>query len=259
MNNMGLAAALIGVAVFFAVESKLRKAAPLTCRRWLLVLAVTAIPFVLFAIYYLHVLPEWPWLYTVRAWRGSEFLTLFAAGAAGALAACGPRLAAAFPLFVFLLIASVPYLKPVLNPLQEAALVDRWRDGVCLQSTASTCGPACLATILARSGLPATEREIARACHTSASGTEAWYLARYARSHGTRVGFQMREGFAPECELPAIVGVRIGGAGHFIAVLEKDGDLITSADPMRGVERLSLEAFRRRYVFTGFHMVVSHD
>jgi hypothetical protein len=39
-------------------------------------------------------------------------------------------------------------------------------------------------------------------------------------------------------------------------VLDVHDDQITFADPLYGEERLSLAEFQRRYVFTGFHMVV---
>jgi hypothetical protein len=52
------------------------------------------------------------------------------------------------------------------------------------------------------------------------------------------------------------VGVRLGGVGHFIAVLDLHDDQITFADPLHGEEHLSLAEFQRRYEFTGFHMVI---
>ena len=96
VNYSGFVAVLLGVPVFFAVESRLRKSTPATVWRWLFGLTMLSIPSVLFAVYYLHVLPEWKWFYAVRSWRGSEFLALFPAAAAGALASCWPRLVIAF-------------------------------------------------------------------------------------------------------------------------------------------------------------------
>jgi hypothetical protein len=260
VNYTGFAAVLLGVPVFFAVESRLRRAAPAQRWLWFLVLALLSIPAVLFAVYYLHVLPEWGWFYTLRSWRGSEFLALFPAAAAGALASAWPRLSVALPLFAYLVLASAPYLKPVFNPLDD----ERWQGDACLQSTGATCGPACVATLLKRAGVSTTERAVARACHTSASGTEAWYLARYVRAaparHGMFAGFRFGPGFSPERGLPAMVGIRVrGGGGHFLALLEQRDGLISFVDPLFGPERLPLEEFRQRFAFTGFHMYVVKD
>ena len=57
--------------------------------------------------------------------------------------------------------------------------------------------------------------------------------------------------------LPAVVGARLGGIGHFIAVLAVDGDQIAFADPMVGERHISIAQFRHRYQFTGFHIVVT--
>lgn len=54
-----------------------------------------------------------------------------------------------------------------------------------------------------------------------------------------------------------MVGVKIGGAGHFIAVLDITEGHVTFADPLQGKERLSLVEFHRRYEFTGFHMIIT--
>jgi ABC-type bacteriocin/lantibiotic exporter with double-glycine peptidase domain len=196
--------------------------------------------------------------------RGSEFLALFPAATAGTLASFWPRLSVALPLFGFLVLGSAPYWKPVIDPLDESALTDRWQGDACLQSTASTCGPACVATLLKHAGVSTTERAVARACHTSASGTEAWYLARYVRAapaeHGMFAGFFVRPGFSPELGLPAMIGIQLrGGAGHFLAVLENKDGVVTFVDPLVGEERVPLDEFRKRFDFTGFHMYVIKD
>jgi hypothetical protein len=264
MNYTGFAAVLFGVPVFFAVESRLRKATPSTRWPWLSLLTLLSIPSILFAVDYLHVLPESEWFYALRSCQGSEFLALFPAAAAGTLASAWPRLSVALPLFGFLVLASAPYSKPVFNPLDESAFTERWQGDACLQSTGATCGPACVATLLKRAGVSTTERAVARACHTSASGTEAWYLARYVRAapseHGILAGFSIRPGFSPERGLPAMIGIRLrGGGGHFLAVLENKEGIITFVDPLFGQERLPLEDFRKRFTFTGFHMCVIND
>lgn len=54
-----------------------------------------------------------------------------------------------------------------------------------------------------------------------------------------------------------MVGVRIGGFGHFVAVLGVSENQVTFVDPLSGGTRLPIAEFIKRYQFTGFHMVVS--
>lgn len=215
-----------------------------------------AVPAVLFAIYYLHVLPEKEWFYTLRSWPGSETLAFFAGAAGGAFATLVPRWLLAVPLFCATVVAAVPYLKMMMSPLDTRELKEHWENGACLQSTPSTCGPSSVASILKFHGEEATERDLARTAHTTARGTEAWYLAREMRSRGYTPRFDFRNGFSPEAGLPAMVGVRIGGYGHFIAVLEMKRGQVTVVDPLSGKQEIGLEDFKKTHIFTGFHMVI---
>jgi predicted double-glycine peptidase len=256
MNFLGAAAVVLSV-VAFAVTHRRLRSRPLSIRLLCLCgFAILAVPSLWFAVYYLHVLPEQEWLYTVRSWPGSELLVVFLGCAGGAAAALLPRLLLGVPLFAALAPAALPYLKPLLAPLPDDAFQGQSQAAVCLQSTPSTCGPASVTTILRRLGVSATERGIARAAFSYRGGTEAWYLARYVRSRGLSAHFDFRPTFSPAAGLPALVGVRIGGAGHFIAVLDLRDDQVTFADPMIGEEHLSLAGFQRHYDFTGFHMVI---
>ncbi len=220
------------------------------------VFALLAIPSILFAIYYLHVLPERAWFFTLRSWRGTELLVVFLGIATGASATLLPRLLLILPLSALAVLSVVPYIKPLLFPIAESEIDERWSGIACLQSTQSTCGPASTCTILKLLGAKATEREAAHACHTSGRGTEAWYLARYVRSKGFVARFVFRRTLQKE-DLPAVVGVRIGSVGHFIAVLGTNGDEITLADPLRGEERLPISQFQKRYEVTGFRMTIT--
>jgi predicted double-glycine peptidase len=160
------------------------------------------------------------------------------------------------PLFAVLIIAVVPPVKPLLVPLSDNEFKDKWKGDACLQSTASTCGPASVATILRHFGINTTEQAIARSAFSYEGGTEAWYLARYIRSCGLSPHFAFRPTFSPNAGQPALVGVRIGRAGHFIAVLEVHNDQVTVADPLSGEVRMPLAKFKRLYEFTGFHMII---
>ena len=257
MNYLGLLAVALSIVTFALVYRQLRARSTSVRLLTLSVLALLAVPSILFAIYYLHILPEHAWFYTFHSWRGTEFLVLFLGGAGGALATLLPRFLLAFPLAAVIGLGIIPHLKPLLGPLPESAFRERWKGATCLQSTPSTCGAASVATILRHLGVTTTEQAVARAAFSYTGGTEAWYLARYVRSRGLAAHFSFQPSFAPEVGLPALVGVRFGALGHFIAVLGvKDGQ-VSFADPLSGPAQLPLEQFQQRYQFTGFHMVVA--
>ena len=255
-NPIGLLAVGTSLVAFVLCYTNLR-ARGIRLRLALLALfALGAIPSVLFAVYYLHVLPEWAWFYTLRSWRGTEFLVVFLGLATGALASLLPRFLLGLPLSVLLALAMVPYVKPFMGSLPDSEFREKWEGDVCLQSTSSTCGPASVSTILRHLGANPSERAAARAAYTYIGGTEAWYLARYVRSMGFVPRFDFRETFTPEAGLPAMVGVRLGGVGHFIAVLDATDGQVVYADPLVGERHLPLSEFQCHYTFTGFHMVI---
>jgi hypothetical protein len=257
MNFLGFIAVALSIWGFALTSDRLRPCPVIVRLVCCGAFVLLSVPALLFAVYYLHILPERAWFYTLRSWRGSEFLVIFLGCATGAAASLLPRLLLGLPLFAFLALGVLPYIKPVIAPIPDKAFREHWEGAICLQSTLSTCGPASVCTVLRRLGASASEQAAARAAFSYEGGTEAWYLARYVRGKGFVPRFEFRDTFSPEVGLPAVVGVRVGGCGHFIAVLDLSGDQITFADPMIGEQRLSLSAFRRRYDFTGFHMTVT--
>jgi Peptidase C39 family len=257
MNILGAVAVAFSIWVFALTYRHLRHRSAIARLACFSALAPLAIPSVLFATYYLHLLPDREWFYTLRSWRGTEFLVVFLGGFAGAAASLLPRWLRLAPLISLMVTGAVPYIKPLIGPLPDHAFQERWQGDICLQSTEATCGPASVSTILAQLGARTSEKDVARAAFSSASGTEAWYLARFARSKGFVPRFYFKRPFSPAAGLPALVGVRVGGLGHFIAVLDLSSDHVTFADPLLGEERLSLSEFQRRYHFTGFHMVIT--
>ena len=256
LNPLGLAGVAICLVAFQVTH---RRLVPLPISRqwpWLFAFAVLALPSAGFALHYLHLWGEAEWFYELRSWPGSEFLAVFLGCAGGAAAALLPRRLLALSLLAVLGLAVLPHVKPLVGPLRDEAFCEPSLDGVCRQSTLSTCGPASMVNILRHLGLSATEREIARAAFTYSGGTEAWYLARHARRRGLSARFDFRETFSPEAGLPALVGVRLGRAGHFIAVLELKNGVITFVDPLRGQDQCPLDEFQNGHDFTGFHLVI---
>ena len=156
-----------------------------------------------------------------------------------------------------LVLVLVPFVKPLLDPIELGRLRDKCEGEVCMQSTFSTCGPSSAATLLRLSGQAASEREIARESLTSRGGTEIWYLARAFNRRGVRttVVIQPLDGQAPPA--PAIAGVVLpGGAGHFIAIMNATPEEVTIGDPMKGKLVIKTAAMKNYYHFTGFFLLI---
>jgi len=220
---------------------------------------VLALPGASFAVYYAHILPESVWYYQFHSLRYTEWFVVMIGVAGGVIASFLPRVVLTLPLLGVAGFSIVPFVKPFLGPLDDGALVGRWEEGVCKQSTGSACGVASVATILRSLGANVSEGELAVDAHSYAGGTEAWYLARAVRKRGVRVHFQFAKGLDPEMKLPGVVGVRWGSIGHFIPILGKAGDQYVIGDPTVGKETLSSDALHERYEFTGFYMVISKE
>jgi hypothetical protein len=223
---------------------------------------LAALPGAVFVAYYFKVLGEPIWLYEFRSLPGSEL----AAAGAGFLAGCLHgrfstsarfRTIVGNRLFAILLFFGLigPYVKPLLLPPRWSQFEDRWSDGVCLQTSESSCGPACAATLLRQLGQPASEKEIARESYTSRHGTENWYLARALRRHGAPVQFILQTDASQPWPCPAIAGVRLGESGHFITILRCQGDKYVIGDPLGGQHAQSQADWRNVYQFTGFCLV----
>jgi Peptidase C39 family len=255
-NYIGLAAVAVSLLAFRQAHHLLRPRSFPKRLLWLGILTILSLPALGFALHYLHLWREREWFYELRSWPGSEFLAVFLGAAGGACAAVLPRPALGLVLLGTLGLAILPHVKPLIGPLPDEAFRVASPDVVCMQSTPSTCGPASVVNILRHLGVESTEREVARAAFTYSGGTEAWYLARYARHRGLSARFDFRKSFAPEAGLPALVGVRLGSAGHFIAVLQVQNDQVSYVDPLRGAHRCSSAEFRSRHLFTGFHLVM---
>ena len=233
---------------------------------WAAVAALAAVPALLFAVYYAHLLDSAIWFYQFRSFPYSELL---AAGlglgtglAAGAVRrASFARDSAIFRgvvpgviVFCFALLLVIPYAKPVIAPVR-VEFRERWSNGVCLQSTPSTCGPASAATLLRWFGHPASERALARECFSYGGGTENWYIARALRHRSLEVRYVQLPVQPVLLPFPSIAGTQIGGrggAGHFIAILANLNGQYLIGDPIGGRYLLAPDELRSRYYFTGF-------
>lgn len=187
----------------------------------------------------------------------SEFLVTLVAPLAGAVAGffmqlklMTPRAIESVCLVGVIGFILIPFLKPIFNPL-DITDNTRWQDGVVIQSTASSCGPSSLTTIFNYYGRKDSEYNIAKHVYTSATSTENWYLARYAKSQGFTAQFLVQSDLA-KVPVPAIIGVKIGRMGHFISLLSHKDGVYEVADSLSGRATLSQREFDERYQFNSF-------
>lgn len=244
-----------------------RLAGSSTCRRsrwrrgvWC---AMLCLPGLSFNLYYAHLLPEPWWYINIRSLPGIEVLsagwglaigywcTSLVGRQASLLRVAAHTLAGVFAA----LCIAVPFIKPILVPVESTQrLQNRWDGPVCQQTSESTCGPAALASIFGYFGLRHTEREIARGSYAGGSGTELWYLIRYARQHGLHAS-GMRPRRLSEVPIPAILGTTTSpgpgpgpaSSGHFIVLLGKTGDAFHIGDPQGGMRMITDTKFADTY------------
>ena len=253
---------LIGSAALFWLGFVLQK--KFHARRGASVLWLSAVvlacPGLLYVLYYAHMFDDATWFYSLRAVPYTEVLACGLGLAAGVVQSwwepenLGEKMVAPVVLFVLTL---VPFVKPLLDPLDMSKLKDRCDGEVCLQSTFSTCGPASAATLLRSFGKIASEKELAHDSFTSRGGTEIWYLARAMRKRGVRTRVVIRPGADTAIPSPAIAGVVLpGNAGHFIAILNTEEQRVTIADPLKGKLVVASADLPHYYRFTGFFLVL---
>ena len=252
----------VGAALLFWLGLILRKKFPTGRARFVLWAAAVglACPGVLYVLYYTHMFDDAAWFYNLRTVRYTELLACGLGLATGVFHAgwepesFGEKLVAPAALFVLVL---VPFVKPLLDPLDQSQLKDQYRGEVCLQSTFSTCGPASAATLLRSFGRSATERELAKESFTSRGGTEIWYLARALRKRGIETRVEIQPPANVIVPSPALAGVVLpGNAGHFIAIVNSDGQRVTVADPLKGEFVVAKDDLPKSYRFTGFFLVL---
>lgn len=146
-----------------------------------------------------------------------------------------------------------PFLMP---PLHRASLqklptsIDR--DGVCLQGTGYTCGPAASVTAMRRLGVAADEGPLALTAFSSLyAGTPPDSLCvaidELYGSQGVTTEFRYCAS-ADELELPAVAVLKWGTmTDHYVAVLSISAEEVIVGDPLHGKVKMPRATFDQRW------------
>lgn len=232
---------IIGILIFHLFKYCYLHYSCIWCRTTIIIfgLALT-IPAILFTSNYLLYIPYANWFYELHAKPGAEITAGFVTAILGVIYASSKLrpgklnisiLVACTILAVGLLVA--PFSKQLLFAVDYTTLSNKWKNGVCLQTSGYTCVPACAATCIRLLGGRQTEQEIAKNAGTTTTGTETWYLARALRKVGYKPKFKYLKSIK-NAPIPSIIGVRIGSIGHVVVLLAKDKQEVTIGEPLRG-------------------------
>jgi predicted double-glycine peptidase len=152
-----------------------------------------------------------------------------------------------------------PFVAAIIDRPQLQRMVTRVdSDGVCLQSSDYTCGPAAAVTALRRLGLPAEEGRIGiLSCTSFQEGTPPDLLAAALKEEYGKNGLAVNcRGFRDLADLKqaglalAVVKYTLM-VDHWVAVLEVTDSEVIVGNPSVGLTRWTHEQFLRRWRFVG--------
>ena len=162
-------------------------------------------------------------------------------------------------------VSVLPFLVPALLRGRLAGL-DTTLDsnGICLQTTRYTCGPAAAVTALGRLGLPADEGEIAVLSRSSPLlGTLPACLSSALEHRYAAEGLNCRFRYFRSVDQLKETGVTLAVVrdafllDHCLVILEVSDDMVTVADPVYGKLSMSRAEFERVWKFSG--IVLTRD
>lgn len=224
---------------------------------------IAATPAVLFASNYALCIPYARWFCEFHARPGIETTAGLVAGILGVMYASAklrpgrlntPVLAACTLITIGLVVT--PFAKQLFSAADYTSLQDKWKYGICLQTSSYTCVPACSATVVKMQGGNLTEPQLARCAGTTRTGTESWYLMRALRRRGFEPEFERTKNIQ-DAPVRSILGVHLGSIGHVVVLLSKDKHGLTIAEPLRGRCRYSWSAFKRCYKPDGTYVTIN--
>lgn len=214
---------------------------------------VLSVPAVLFASNYLIDVPAGGWFVDFHALPGIEASSGLVGALLGVVFASAKLhrrrlsvLVTLVPAFFAVLLLLAPFAKQLFFRLDYSVLQDRWENGVCIQSSSSTCMPASCATVVKVLGGSVTEKELAAEAGSSRRGTEVWYMIRAMRNRGYDLRVRSSES-VEEIPAPSVIGVKVGSAGHVVVLMSKSDDGPEIGDPLGMRERCSWISFEKLY------------
>ena len=152
-----------------------------------------------------------------------------------------------------------PFLTPMFNRRELAQLHTRINgEGICLQNTGYTCGPAAAVTALRRLGLPAEEGETALLSQTSSfTGTPPDLLAEALQQKYGKDGLLVEYRFFKNIEELRAAGLTLVVVkfsfmvDHYVAVLQVTDSAVIVGDPLNGLVTIPRDEFREQWRFCG--------
>jgi len=155
--------------------------------------------------------------------------------------------------------AIMPFIAPMMDRKQLSHLQTNLdRNGICLQTTDYTCGPASAVTALRKLGLAAEEGQIAiLSCTSSQEGTPPDMLAEALnRQYGAQGLSAKCRVFGSVAELKSegltLAVIKYGFmVDHWVTVLAVTDSEVVIGDPLGGLDRCSHEEFATKWRFIG--------
>ncbi len=234
---------------FFILGLTLSKNINSKVYKYLLIISSLLLSFPGFSmvLYYTHLIEIPTWYIQFRTLKGIEISNSLIGLFLGLIS--GSKIKNFFLIGMTFLLVLIPYIKPIIRPIAVNEQTE-WKNGVCMQTCQSSCGPSSLATIYEHYGIKSSELDISKNSYTCSSGTEIWYILRYANEHNLNYKLKTIRTTA-ELDCPCIIGTKINGIGHFITVLDIVNQKLLIGDPLIGKLELGEEEFRDKYELDG--------
>jgi ABC-type bacteriocin/lantibiotic exporter with double-glycine peptidase domain len=146
-----------------------------------------------------------------------------------------------------------PFWKQLFCKLDYSKLGDRWNNGVCLQTSGTSCVPACCATVVSLLGGRITERELAMEAGTTSRGTEIWYMMRAMPGHGYKIEPHVAKS-VKDIPAPSILGLKAGG--HVIVLMSKSDAGPDIGNPLGQRRQYTWSAFEKAYDIEPIYFII---
>jgi hypothetical protein len=152
-----------------------------------------------------------------------------------------------------------PFLAPISDRKELSRLQTKVdENGICLQTTAYTCGPAAAVTALRKLGLPAEEGQVAiLSCTSDQGGTPVDMLAEGLRNRYGKEGLAVKRRVFKSISELRQVGLTLAVVkyslweDHWVTVLKITDSEVIVGDPLAGLTHLSHNDFCKRWRFIG--------